>query len=109
MVDFLQLQSTLAARLGDRITDVRVRRGNELHFKIARGEALHLAEILRSDFKAELALMVANDRRADRGVFEVHYLFANDAENWFVHATMDLPGDDPRLDSMATFYFPAAR
>ena len=109
MINFSHLQSALAAHLQGRMTNARVRRGNELHFQVARGDAIRLAEILRNDFKAELVLMVANDRRADKGVFEVHYLFANDAENWFVHATKDLPKDDPRLDSMATFYFPAAR
>ncbi|MBE3067035.1 MAG: NADH-quinone oxidoreductase subunit C [Chloroflexi bacterium] len=91
------------------MTNARILRGNELHFQVARGGAIRLAEILRNDFKAELVLMVANDRRADKGIFEVHYLFANDSENWFVHATKELPADEPRLDSMATFYFPAAR
>ena len=109
MINFSHLQSALAAHLQGRMTNARVRRGNELHFQVARGDAIRLAEILRNDFKAEFVLMVANYRRADKGVFEVHYLFANDAENWFVHATKDLPKDDPRLDSMATFYFPAAR
>jgi Ni,Fe-hydrogenase III large subunit/Ni,Fe-hydrogenase III component G len=109
MHNFSHLQSTLATHLQNRIANARVLRENELHFQVARGDAIRLAEILRNDFKAELLLMVANDRRADKGVFEVHYLFANDSENWYVHATKDLPADDPRLDSMATFCFPAAR
>ncbi|HEX3049767.1 MAG TPA: NADH-quinone oxidoreductase subunit C [Aggregatilineaceae bacterium] len=109
MINLSQLQSTLAAHLQASMTHARIQRGNELHFQVARGDVLRLAEILRRDFKTELVLMVANDRRADKGVFEVHYLFANDAENWFVHATKELPADDPRLHSMATFYFPAAR
>ena len=50
-----------------------------------RGDAPALAEFLRRDFNAELILMVANDRRADKGVFEVHYLFAQDREDWFLH------------------------
>lgn len=70
---------------------------------------MQLAALLQDDFRARLILMVANDRRADKGAFEVHYLFANGAENWFVHATQDLPADDPRIDSMATFYLPAGR
>lgn len=109
MNNFSRLQSRLAIHLQDRMTNARILRGNELHFQVARGGAIRLAEILRNDFKAELVLMVANDRRADKGIFEVHYLFANDSENWFVHATKELPADEPRLDSMATFYFPAAR
>jgi Ni,Fe-hydrogenase III large subunit/Ni,Fe-hydrogenase III component G len=109
MSHFAHLQATLNAQFQERITQIRVRCGNELHFQVARGEALRLATLLDQDFDARLILMVGNDRRADLGVFEVHYLFANDAENWFVHATKHLPADDPRLDSMATFYLPAGR
>jgi Ni,Fe-hydrogenase III large subunit/Ni,Fe-hydrogenase III component G len=109
MINFSHLQNTLTDQLQDRISHVHILRGNELHFQVSRGEAMHLAEILRNDFKTELVLMVANDRRADKDIFEVHYLFANDAENWFVHATKEIPADDVRFDSMATFYFPAAR
>ncbi len=35
--------------------------------------------------------------------------FANDIDNWFVHASVDLPEDDPELGSMATFYHPIGR
>lgn len=103
------LQAILTDHFQDRIANFRILRGNELHFQVARGEVLALAGLLKNDFNAALALMVANDRRADQGVFEVHYLFANDAENWFVHATIQLPADDPQVDSMATFYLPAGR
>src|SRR5712691_1920289 len=109
MNDFSRLQSTLAEKLNGRATNIRIRRGNELHFQIERGDALHLADFLRTDFGAELILMVANDRRADKGVFEIHYLFANDRENWFAHATKNLTSEDPTIDSMATFYYPASR
>ena len=81
-----QLQSTLNAHLRDHLTAACVRRGNELHVQITQGDALHLAQVLRRDYKTELVLMVANDRRAERGGFEVHYLFANNAENWFVRS-----------------------
>ena len=88
---------------------MHILRGNELHFEIARGDALNLAKILHADFNAELRLMVANDRRADKGVFEIHYLFVNDLENWYAHATKNLTAEDPTIDSMATFYYPASR
>src|SRR5690242_17588428 len=104
MINFASLQDTLTAHFDNRITHINVLRGNELHFQIARGEVLRLATYLRDEFNARLILMVGNDRRADKGVFEVHYLFANDNENWFVHATKYLPEDDANLDSMATFY-----
>ena len=31
--------------------------------------------------------MVANGCRANKNAFELHYLFANNRENWFAHAT----------------------
>src|SRR5712691_9980356 len=109
MNDFSRLQSALAEKLDGRATNIRIGRGNELHFQIERGDALHLADFLRTDFGAELVLMVANDRRADKGVFEIHYLFANHRENWFVHATKELTREEPAIISLATFYYPASR
>lgn len=109
MNNLFNIQSALTAQFPDRITNIRIVRGNELHFQIAHEGTIHLAEILRNDFKAELVLMVANDRRADKNVFEVHYLFANHAENWFVHATRMIPAGEARFDSIATFYYPAGR
>jgi Ni,Fe-hydrogenase III large subunit/Ni,Fe-hydrogenase III component G len=109
MIDFARLNTALAHHLSSRATDIAIRRGNELHVQIARGDAPRLAEVLRADFGAELILMVANDRRADKGCFEIHYLFANDRANWFVHATNDIPPDDPTIESLATFYYPASR
>jgi len=108
MTDFSTLQSALAKHFESKATDVHVERGNELHCRIARGTARRLAGLLRVDFGTELVLMVANDR-PDKSAFEVHYLFANSRENWFVHATKELSREDPAIVSMATFYFPASR
>ncbi len=109
MTDVTQVPASLRSQLNGRATNMHIRRDNELHIQIARGDMPRLAELLRADFGAELMLMVANDRRADTGCFEVHYLFAADRANWFVHATIDLPSDDPTIASMATFYYPASR
>lgn len=109
MRNLSRLQSILIAQFGELLTGSHVERVNELHFQVAREGALRLAGLLQNDFSAALMLMVANDRRPDRGLFEVHYLFANAAENWFVHATLELPADEPKLDSMATFFLPAGR
>jgi Ni,Fe-hydrogenase III large subunit/Ni,Fe-hydrogenase III component G len=108
MTDFSSLTTALAEKLPGQITAVRQVRDRELHLKIAPGAAPALAELMRADFGVELGLMLANDRRADKGVFEVHSLFIHDRENWYVHATQDLPQDAPTLDSLATFYYPAA-
>jgi len=109
MFNFTDLQTALASNFQDQIKNIHIRNENQLHFQIERGEILRLANLLLNDFNARLILMVGNDRRANRGIFEVHYLFANDSENWFIHATKDLPADDANLDSMATFYLPAGR
>ena len=108
MTDFSSLQSAIAKHFEGKTTDVHVVRGNELHCHIARGAARRLAGLLRTDFGADLLLMVANDR-PDKEVFEVNYLFANARENWFVHATKEVAREDPAIVSLATLYFPASR
>jgi Ni,Fe-hydrogenase III large subunit/Ni,Fe-hydrogenase III component G len=109
MTDFTRLKSALLENLHNRVTALQVVRGNELHCRIARGDAPQLAEILRRNFQTELTLMLATDRRADKNVFEIHYLFANQRENWFLHATKELTAANPTIVSMATFYYPASR
>ncbi len=109
MTDFSHLQVALANDLQGDVAQMSVQRSNELHCQLARGAAPRLARLLRASFQTELVLMVANDRRADQRVFEVHYLFANDLGDWFLHATERLPADDPTIPSMATFYYPASR
>lgn len=109
MTDFSRLQSALTEHFQTRVSNMCILRSNELHFQISHGDALNLAQLLRADFNAELRLMVANDRRTDKGVFEVHYLFVNDRENWFAHATKYLSDADPTINSMATFCYPASR
>lgn len=108
-MNFTRLKSALVENPNGRATNLHVLRGNELHFNIARGDALRLAKYLRENYGAELILMVANDRRAEKGIYEIHYLFSNERENWFAHATKELTADDPTIDSMATFYYPASR
>jgi Ni,Fe-hydrogenase III large subunit/Ni,Fe-hydrogenase III component G len=92
-----------------RVTDVRVVRDNELHCAVRPAAVPALAGLLRTAFGAELVFMAAADRRADHAAFEVHYLFAPERENWFLHASALVPADTPALSSLATFYYPASR
>ncbi len=108
-MDFSQLRNALAMTLADRCRQVQVRRDKELHCQLARGAAPQLAQLLRTQFQTELTLMVANDRRADCGEFEIYYLFIADAQDWSLHAIERLPAADPTIPSMATFYYPASR
>ena len=68
-----------------------------------------LATLLHMGFGAELIFMAAADRRADRGIFEVHYLFAPEREDWFVHVTVPVPAGAPAIISLATLHYPASR
>jgi Ni,Fe-hydrogenase III large subunit/Ni,Fe-hydrogenase III component G len=105
-----ELPPTLAERLDAvHVTDVRVVRDNELHCVVRPDAVQALAALLRAGFGAELIFMAATDRRADRGAFGVHYLFAPERENWFLHATAMVPADTPTLSSLATFHYPASR
>ena len=105
-MDFSRLRSALAEKLKGGAVNLQVRRGNELHFQINREDVLDLAEFLRSHYGAELMLMVANARRANEGAFELHYLFTNNRENWFAHATADLPSGDSTIPSLASAPWP---
>jgi Ni,Fe-hydrogenase III large subunit/Ni,Fe-hydrogenase III component G len=100
--------ASLERRLGQRLGEVRVVRERELHCRVEPDQVRRLTEALRTDHGAELRLMVGQDRRAAAGRFEVAYLFAHSAENWFVHATVWLPVERPILPSLATFHHPAS-
>ena len=87
MTRLAQLTTLLTEKHAGRVTDLHLVRGNELHCRVAPAGVPALAALLRMGFGTELIFMAAADRRADRGSFEVSYLFAPERENWFVHAT----------------------
>jgi Ni,Fe-hydrogenase III large subunit/Ni,Fe-hydrogenase III component G len=103
------LAGALTERLQGRATDIRVVRGSELHCAVRPGDLPALAALAREGFAAELAFMAATDRRADRGAFEVHDLFAPEREPWVLHATASVPAEAPSIPSLATFHYPASR
>ena len=109
MIPFGRLERMLSETLGDRVRDLGPRRGNALYCALDREDVPTIAAPLRRDFGAELVFMAANDRRADRRVFEVSYLFAQDREDWFLHATVAVPPDNATIVSLATFRYPASR
>ncbi|MBI5876952.1 MAG: NADH-quinone oxidoreductase subunit C [Chloroflexi bacterium] len=108
MTDFDQLPAALAEQLDGRASGLHIRHGRAVYFQIARDDTRRVAEMMR-DAGAELILMTADDRRADRGGFDVHYLYAQRRANWFAHATVSLPAGDPQGLSLATFYYLASR
>jgi Ni,Fe-hydrogenase III large subunit/Ni,Fe-hydrogenase III component G len=104
-----QLTSALGERGADGVGAVRTVRGRELHVTAPPAAVPALATLLRTGFGAELIFMAAADRRGDQGVFEVHYLFAPEREDWFVHVTVPVPADGPAIVSLATLHYPASR
>lgn len=109
MTHLPQLTRALAETLADSVTDVRLVRGNELHCSVRAPGVPALAALLRTECGAELVFMAATDRRADRGVFEVHYLFGPERKDWFLHATAAVPAETPTMISLATLHYPASR
>jgi Ni,Fe-hydrogenase III large subunit/Ni,Fe-hydrogenase III component G len=109
MTRLAQLMGVLTEKHADRVSDVRLVRANELHCAVLPPAVPALAGLLHMGFAAELIFMAAADRRAESGVFDVHYLFAPERENWFVHATAAVPADAPRIVSLATLHYPASR
>ena len=102
------VRETLAARLPE-ARDVRVVRERELHCRVRPSDVAPLARLVIRELRADLRLMVATDRRADRGAFEVHYLFARPREDWFVQATVAVDAAEPVIPSLATLHYPASR
>jgi Ni,Fe-hydrogenase III large subunit/Ni,Fe-hydrogenase III component G len=68
-----------------------------------------VAQIACRDLGADLILMAADDRRRVSSGFFVHYLFAHQGENWFVHVSVPLDDTRPELPSLAPFLYPASR
>ncbi len=109
MTRLADLTRILGERLAGRVAEVRVVRGSEAHCAVRPADVGALAALLREAFGAELIFMAAADRRRDRRVFDVHYLFAPPRERWVVHATASAPADAPSVPSLATFHYPASR
>ncbi len=108
MSAFARLADTLGAALGNRASAFETVGPNQLHLHVSPQAVPDLATLLRRQFASELSAMVGEDRAPATPRFRVHYLFAQPAENWFVHATAVLAAD-PTVVSLATFHYPASR
>jgi Ni,Fe-hydrogenase III large subunit/Ni,Fe-hydrogenase III component G len=104
-----ELERALTGGRVEGVAAVRVVRERELHCALRPAAILALAGLLRAEFRAELLFMAAADRRADRGAFAVHYLFAPEREHWFLLASAEVPAENPVISSLATFHYPASR
>lgn len=103
------LMRLLVEKHAEWVADVRLVRGNEVHCAVRPAAVPAMARLLRIGFGAELAFMAAEDRRAERGTFGVHYVFGPEREDWFVHVSAEVAADAPTIPSLATLHYPASR
>jgi len=109
MIAFSELTAALNTRLEDPLSDPHLVRDRELHARVPRAGAAAVTKLLRDEFGYELILMLADDRRADRALYEIHRLYARTADDTFVYLTTDVPADDPAFPSQATLFYPFSR
>lgn len=109
MTDFTPVLTALKEKLTVPALDFQVRQANQLLLHLAAEEILPLAELLRGSYQTELTVMVANDRRAGQGCYEVNYLFINESADWFVQATIAVSPETACVPTLSMFYFPASR
>ncbi len=84
-------------------------RSNEVHCPAAADAIGRLAETAIRQLGAELILMTAEDRRPAGDTFWIHYLFAQQRDNWFLHVSVPLDAEAPQVASLAPHAYPASR
>jgi Ni,Fe-hydrogenase III large subunit/Ni,Fe-hydrogenase III component G len=89
--------------------EVTTLRTGEVHCRVAPPQLPHVARLALRDLQADLILMTADDRRTEAGGFVVHYLFAQRADNWFLHVSAPLDAMWPELASLSAICYPASR
>jgi len=99
---------TLNERFAD-ATRIVTPRANEVHCELSPVGINRLADLVCRDLGAELIAIAGDDRRREARVFFVHYVFADRAANWFVHASVRLNGGQPELPTMAPSHYAASR
>ena len=84
-------------------------RSNEVHCLVLASGITELARTAFRTLGADLVLMAADDRRDAATGFFVHYLFANRADNWLLHASVPIDATQPEIVSLARVCYPASR
>jgi Ni,Fe-hydrogenase III large subunit/Ni,Fe-hydrogenase III component G len=107
MTDLDTLLHALAE--GDLVTDATVCRSREVHFRVPASSIVACAERLCDGLGADLALMAADDRRAEAGTWFVHYVFAHPRQRWLVRASVAVGEHTAVVPSLARHHYPASR
>jgi Ni,Fe-hydrogenase III large subunit/Ni,Fe-hydrogenase III component G len=108
MKELTALRTSLESTLREFNASSFTERNLRFEFQAPRERAAAAAAALMENFSLELSLILGNDRRADRGVFEIYYLFTHPGENWFAQMRIDVPPEDPRFPSLATTSYSAS-
>ena len=94
------------ARLGG---EAIAAQGKILRCALPRQAVRPAAVHLLSRAGLDLDLMLAEDRRGDRGAFQIVYLFGDRRRDAFVEITVAIPPEEPSFPSIATICYPASR
>jgi Ni,Fe-hydrogenase III large subunit/Ni,Fe-hydrogenase III component G len=107
--EFRAIAGRLTAEVGGR--ELAVRGPRELGCRIPRQAVPPLADLLRAEVGAELALLAGADTRPTAGGYTLVYRFesAPPGPLAVLTATVQVPPDDPTFPSLATRSFAASR
>jgi Ni,Fe-hydrogenase III large subunit/Ni,Fe-hydrogenase III component G len=86
-----------------------VPRERQPHCTIQPANVPALTELMCGQIGAHLILIAADDRRATRAAFHVHYLFAHPVDRWLVLASTSVSDSSPVLPSVAGTRYSASR
>ena len=108
MSDMRARAADIGAQLGERLSELTLVRGRELHARAATADMPAVAGLLQR-LGADLILMAGDDRRDDAGCFQVHYVFDHKPDDWYAHVTTDVAPGRLGLVSLAQQSYPASR
>lgn len=100
-------EQLLAANLN--LSSVRMRTARELRIRVPREQLENFADKLRALGQARPELILAEDTRAERGVFTLRYIFLPGQSGGAIVASVHVPAEDPVFPSLATRWYLASR
>lgn len=86
-----------------------VPRDRQPHCTIRPANVPAFTELMCGQLGAHLILIAADDRRATRAAFHLHYVFAHPADRWLVLASTFVSDSEPQLPSVAIARYSASR
>src|SRR5436190_8254623 len=84
-------------------------RSREPHCVVRPANLPALTALICDRLGAQLIFVGADDRRATRAAFHIHYLFAHPRDRWFVVASTFVTDSEPFMPSIAVARYSASR